>query len=167
MTSGCFLLSFPVMNGKRYVWGSIARSIKTASTRTSSPQCLSPNRFRLSTTRVRASGRSIFLVDTSFGVTAIEVKSGADYAKHKALDNLMGKYPNVVPLVLSEANLHNDGAIFYCPIYLAELIENGWWFALLPEGLSAWLDSLPLSTIIFSRGKLRWKRTGFLMSLSR
>lgn len=71
-------------------------------------------------------GEIDFLVDTSFGVTAIEVKSGADYAKHKALDNLMDKYPNVVPLVLSEANLHSDGSILYCPIYLAELIENGW-----------------------------------------
>lgn len=71
-------------------------------------------------------GEIDFLVDTSFGVTAIEVKSGTDYTKHKALDNLLAKYPNVTPIVLSEANLYSDGALLYCPIYMAELIENGW-----------------------------------------
>lgn len=71
-------------------------------------------------------GEIDFLVDTSYGLTAIEVKSGVEYAKHKALDNLLSKYPSVVPIVLSEANLHSDESILYCPIYLAELIKNGW-----------------------------------------
>ena len=85
------------------------------------PQSISPFYYKS-----KSIGEIDFLVDTSYGLTAIEVKSGVDCAKHKALDNLLSKYPSVVLIVLSEANLHSDGSILYCPIYLAELIKNGW-----------------------------------------
>ena len=59
-------------------------------------------------------------------VIPVEVKSGKDYRKHKALDHLLALEEYEIPgaVVLSPNNLEEEGKILYCPIYMASLLRN-------------------------------------------
>ena len=52
----------------------------------------------------------------------VEVKSGADYKKHAALDHLLENYSFDTAYILSPNNLETDGNKVYLPIYMAGLI---------------------------------------------
>ena len=59
-------------------------------------------------------------------VVPIEVKSGKAYKAHKALDNFMNipDYHLEKAYVLSAANLEQEGAVVYLPIYMCYLLKE-------------------------------------------
>jgi len=71
------------------------------------------------------------LIETDEGsVVPIEVKSGKDYKRHVALNNLMKskEYSINCAYVLSEANVsieqREGGQVFYLPLYMLPFIAN-------------------------------------------
>lgn len=76
-------------------------------------------------------GEVDFLIETDEGsVVPIEVKSGKDYKRHVALNNLMKskEYSINCAYVLSEANVsieqREGGQVFYLPLYMLPFIAN-------------------------------------------
>lgn len=71
-------------------------------------------------------GEIDFLMELDGQVVPVEVKSGKDYKKHKALNNLLEspKFNVNHAIVLSMNNLEEEGNILYCPIYMASLLKD-------------------------------------------
>lgn len=76
-------------------------------------------------------GEVDFLIETDAGfVLPIEVKSGKDYKRHVALNNLLSadEYGIERAYVLSEANVsverREGGTVFYLPLYMAPLVAR-------------------------------------------
>lgn len=71
-------------------------------------------------------GEIDFMIDGPASVIPIEVKSGNDYRKHKALDNLLHaeEYKIDQAIVLSRFNVRRDGHILYLPIYMTRFLNN-------------------------------------------
>ena len=67
-------------------------------------------------------GEVDFMVETSSGVTPIEVKSGQDYKKHAALNHLLDNYKFNKTYVVSLNNIETYDSITYVPIYLTSMI---------------------------------------------
>lgn len=67
----------------------------------------------------RRNGEIDFLLEALHGTTPIEVKSGRDYKRHKALDNLLSvkEYLLREPKVLSNSPAVELGNVSYLPIY--------------------------------------------------
>ncbi|MDO4510960.1 MAG: AAA family ATPase [Bacteroidales bacterium] len=65
-------------------------------------------------------GELDFVVEHGGVVLPIEVKSGKDYAKHKALSNVMNTPEYGIPeaVVLCNDNVHTAGAVVYLPVYM-------------------------------------------------
>ncbi|MCR5211605.1 MAG: AAA family ATPase [Lachnospiraceae bacterium] len=64
-------------------------------------------------------GEVDFIIERDDKPIPIEVKSGKDYKKHKALDHLLEKYTFDEVYVLSANNVEIEGNILYYPIYMA------------------------------------------------
>ena len=66
------------------------------------------------------------LIEMGGKVVPIEVKSGKAYKAHKALDNFMNipDYHLEKAYVLSAANLEQEGAVVYLPIYMCYLLKG-------------------------------------------
>lgn len=71
-------------------------------------------------------GEIDFMVEIDSKVVPIEIKSGKEYKAHKALDNLMKKYPNSIqnPIVFSPYNVLLKEGINYFPIYMIGFLKN-------------------------------------------
>lgn len=71
-------------------------------------------------------GEIDFLIERSGSVLPLEVKSGNDYKKHKALDNLMkiDEYGINKAVVLSKFNVEKEGGVLYLPVYMTGLFGN-------------------------------------------
>ena len=69
-------------------------------------------------------GIDIDFFDGNVGV--IEVKSGKDYKKHKALDNVLNSkdYHIRQAYVLCTGNIESDGYITYIPVYMTYLVKE-------------------------------------------
>jgi len=68
----------------------------------------------------KKNGEVDFLIEYKSSVLPIEVKSGKDYERHRALANIM-EIPNYSlghAIVLCNDNTHREGKILYLPIYL-------------------------------------------------
>lgn len=59
-------------------------------------------------------------------IDAIEVKSGANYTSHAALDNALSTEGYAIDraFVFAETNIAREGKILYAPVFLASLLEN-------------------------------------------
>ena len=66
------------------------------------------------------------LVEMDGKVVPIEVKSGKAYKAHKSLDNFMkiSDYHIEKAYVLSVANMEQEGAVVYLPIYMCYLLKE-------------------------------------------
>ena len=66
-------------------------------------------------------------------VVPLEAKSGGDYTRHKALDNLMavGEWGLEEAIVLCDANVSKQGGVKYLPWYAVSFLEQ----ESLPESL--------------------------------
>ena len=71
-------------------------------------------------------GEVDFLIEYEGSLLPIEVKSGKDYRRHSALNNLLTNrnYEIEEAVVFSSANLERDGKILYLPIYMAMFFER-------------------------------------------
>ena len=71
-------------------------------------------------------GEVDFLLENSSEVVPVEVKSGKDYARHLALNNLLADshYSMFHAVVLCNDNLSAKGAILYAPIYMLMFMEH-------------------------------------------
>lgn len=71
-------------------------------------------------------GEIDFIVQSAGRPLPIEVKSGKDYRKHKALDNILNipTYGIKEGIVLSNANLHTEGDVVYAPVYMLMFIKR-------------------------------------------
>lgn len=74
--------------------------------------------------RSRKLGEIDFVVHVDGNVLPVEVKSGKDYKRHSALDNVlsMPSYGIEEAIVLCERNLERAGKVLYCPIYMVAMI---------------------------------------------
>jgi predicted AAA+ superfamily ATPase len=72
-------------------------------------------------------GEVDFLVEWQGDVLPIEVKSGKDFEKHSALDNLLSNRGYSIPqaFIFNNGNLKVKGNKIYLPIYMADLIKRG------------------------------------------
>lgn len=75
----------------------------------------------------------------------IEVKSENDWAKHKALDNLLLVQEWGIPeaLVLCKGNMAKEGKVTYLPLYMAMFIQP----AKLPEQATFEVDLSALNAV--------------------
>jgi predicted AAA+ superfamily ATPase len=71
-------------------------------------------------------GEVDFLIELNGEVLPIEVKSGKDYARHRALSNIMENDEYHIPkaLVLNNDNLSVQGKIVYAPIYMVMFLQK-------------------------------------------
>lgn len=75
-------------------------------------------------------GEVDFLVENDDGVVPIEVKSGKDYKRHVALNNLLStdEYGITKAYVLSEGNVSSEvrerGKVYYLPLYMLPLVAK-------------------------------------------
>lgn len=71
-------------------------------------------------------GEVDFVIEHDGKVLPIEVKSGKDYKKHSALNNLLenDEYKIGEAIVLSNANVSNENGKIYLPIYMTMFLEE-------------------------------------------
>lgn len=71
-------------------------------------------------------GELDFVTEYRGEVLPIEVKSGKDYMRHLALDNVLKneRYGIRRAIVFSNENISLDGKVLYCPIYLVGMLER-------------------------------------------
>ena len=72
-------------------------------------------------------GELDFLTEDRGGkIAAIEVKSGASFSKHAALDNALAveDYAIDSAIVFAETNTRKDGQVLYLPIFMAGMLSN-------------------------------------------
>jgi len=74
--------------------------------------------------RSKSVGEIDFLIEKDGEITPLEIKSGTDYKKHKALNNLMAQTGLKDSVVLSPFNLEREGGNLYLPIYMAEFLKD-------------------------------------------
>lgn len=70
-------------------------------------------------------GEIDFVVQSGTRVTPVEVKSGNDWTRHKALDNVLAvdEWNIDQAWVLCKGNISQDGAITYLPLYMTMFLE--------------------------------------------
>ncbi|MBP3737183.1 MAG: ATP-binding protein [Lachnospiraceae bacterium] len=71
-------------------------------------------------------GELDFVIERGGDVLPIEIKSGKDYQRHAALDNVMENRDYAIPtaVVFQNDNLRADGRIVYLPIYMLMFLQK-------------------------------------------
>ncbi|MBR6464231.1 MAG: ATP-binding protein [Verrucomicrobia bacterium] len=71
-------------------------------------------------------GELDFIVEISGDVLPIEMKSGKDYARHAALDNVMGNLDYAIPVayVFQNDNVKMEGKVVYLPVYMLMFLQK-------------------------------------------
>ena len=64
------------------------------------------------------------LIEKEWEVIPLEVKSGKDYLRHQALNNMLEVYRSKRAIVLRNGNYEVRGRISYYPIYWTEFITK-------------------------------------------
>ena len=89
-------------------------------------QQLKSNGFKLYYFDSNKYGEVDFVVQNGMHIDIVEVKSGNDYKKHKALDNVMSvkewKFGNCY--VLCKSNICKEAGVTYLPWYLVMFIKQ-------------------------------------------
>ena len=69
---------------------------------------------------------NLYAVEKGGDVLPIEIKSGKDYARHAALDNVMGNPDYAIPeaFVFQNDNVSVDGNIVYLPVYMLMFLQR-------------------------------------------
>jgi hypothetical protein len=83
-------------------------------------------------------GEIDFIVQNGMRVDLVEVKSGNDYRKHKALDNILsiGEWSFGNAYVLCKGNIEEGGSVTYLPWYMVMFLRR----AKLPNNLTYEID---------------------------
>lgn len=71
-------------------------------------------------------GEVDFLLEDDAKITPVEVKSGKDYNRHRALNNIMDNesYNLTDAIVLTCDNVKMDGKLYYLPIYMLMFLQK-------------------------------------------
>ena len=71
-------------------------------------------------------GELDFVIERGGDVLPIEIKSGKDYQRHAALDNVMGNRDHAIPVafVFQNDNVSVNGKIVYLPIYMLMFLQK-------------------------------------------
>ena len=71
-------------------------------------------------------GELDFIVEMGGDVLPIEIKSGKDYARHAALDNVMSNPDYSIPVayVFQNDNVKVDGKVVYLPVYMLMFLQK-------------------------------------------
>ena len=71
-------------------------------------------------------GELDFVLEHDGHVLPIEVKSGKDYTRHSALDNVLNVEEYGIPeaFVFSSANISVDGKVVYYPVYMTMFLSE-------------------------------------------
>lgn len=71
-------------------------------------------------------GEVDFVVEWQGNVLPIEVKSGKNYARHRALENILKneQYQIANAIVFCNDNVQVVGEVFYCPIYMVGFLQK-------------------------------------------
>lgn len=71
-------------------------------------------------------GELDFVIEYKGDVVPVEVKSGKDYSRHRALDHVMKNelYDIKQAIVFCNENIQVKDQIFYCPVYLAGMLKK-------------------------------------------
>lgn len=71
-------------------------------------------------------GELDFVIEYKGDVIPIEVKSGKDYSRHRALDHVINNqlYDIKQAIVFCNENIQVKDQIFYCPVYLAGMLKR-------------------------------------------
>lgn len=71
-------------------------------------------------------GELDFVIEYQGEVLPIEVKSGKDYTRHRALDHVLQNegYGIRQAMVFSNENIQVKDNVFYCPVYLVGMLQN-------------------------------------------
>ena len=71
-------------------------------------------------------GKMDFLMEYQGGILPIEVKSGKDYMRHRALDNVLKnpQYEISEAIVFCNENIQVKDKVLYCPIYLVGMLKK-------------------------------------------
>lgn len=74
----------------------------------------------------KKTGEVDFVMERNGKVFPIEVKSGKDYSRHRALNNILDCPEYTIPeaLVLCNDNLSTDGKVRYTPVYMTMFIHK-------------------------------------------
>ncbi len=76
--------------------------------------------------RTKKLGELDFIIEKGGHTLPIEVKSGKDYQRHNALNNVMGNADYGIPraLVFCNDNVSTSGNIGYMPIYMVGYLKK-------------------------------------------
>ena len=71
-------------------------------------------------------GELDFVIERGGDVLPIEIKSGKDYQRHAALDNVLGNKDYAIPtaFVFQNDNVSADGRVVYLPIYMLMFLQK-------------------------------------------
>lgn len=71
-------------------------------------------------------GELDFVIERGGDVLPIEIKSGKDYQRHAALENVMGNKDYAIPVafVFQNDNVSDNGKIVYLPIYMLMFLQK-------------------------------------------
>ena len=71
-------------------------------------------------------GELDFVIERGGDALPIEIKSGKDYQRHAALDNVMGNKDYAIPVafVFQNDNVSDNGKIVYLPIYMLMFLQK-------------------------------------------
>ena len=71
-------------------------------------------------------GELDFVIEYQGEVLPIEVKSGKDYTRHRALDRVLQNeaYGIRQAIVFSDENIQVKDNVFYCPVYLVGMFKK-------------------------------------------
>ena len=89
-------------------------------------QKLTAHGFSLAYFNNKKQGELDFVVTYKEKILPIEIKSGKNYERHSAMDNVL-KVPNYEiesEMVLCNDNLSVKGPVTYCPIYMLMFLKN-------------------------------------------
>ena len=112
-------IQIQILNGKINInYGSIFENIVA--------QELKAHGFDLYYFNSKKQGEVDFIIEHNGIVLPIEVKSGKDYTRHNALNNLLSSenYGISEAIVLSNKNVEQAGSVTYYPVYLIMFLEK-------------------------------------------
>lgn len=112
-------VQFELINGDAGInWGSVLENAVAEELASKGYQLRYFDRSRV--------GEVDFLITTPQGVLPIEVKSGRDYRRHRALDNLMDvrEWGLEEAIVLCQGNVERDGKTLYLPWYALAFLPD-------------------------------------------
>ena len=105
-------------------------------------QQLKASGFHLNYFDTNKHGEVDFVLQNGMHIDLIETKSGSDYKKHKALDNILsvGEWNFGNAYVLCQGNIAAEGGVTYLPWYLVMFIRQ----SKLPKDLTYEIDVSPI-----------------------